>query len=453
MATVTAFLKHSHISKQGQAQPYTAAAHARYVMRQNAVQLVYSEHMPKQYHAVQRFLQQHEDGLRKNGRVMDKFIISIPHDVSQDDAVKALRKFGHRLGHGKAPFLFAIHGFDTRNHHAHFLFIDRDPETGRRVFGTSERNSSASIKIEWETAANETFAQLGYDVRVKVSEGYQEEVANDNAPISPDMPVADSEGEDEEMVTETVSEEADMADIHAVIPRPHEADISSAADRVRHIHSTVTELNALRDARIRMEEAQARLDFLLGEKSRTEAAAVTHASAAMEIRNRAAAAQTHLSQYQRGNGKLKGIGIRLFGFEYKTQTRQLAEKASQEASDRMDEAAQAAREQRSYEVRIQQLDRDAKRAAEEALLRHNELIGVNGSMGDVDAAEEVHLNSIQAAIDGEDGEHALDAAEAWSAWEAGEVTDDELRTYLIHSGNRQLLAELDEALSEGGQSL
>lgn len=180
MATITAFLQHNFIGKKSQAEPYTASAHARYVMRKGAASTIYSEHMPRQYHAVQRFLSSHEDGLRKNGRVLDKFIISVPRDVSEQDAVKALRSFGYRLGKGRVPFLFAIHGFDTNNHHAHFLFIDRDIETGKRVFGTTDRNSSASIKLEWETAANQTFADLGYDVRVKVRDGLEEEVANDN---------------------------------------------------------------------------------------------------------------------------------------------------------------------------------------------------------------------------------------------------------------------------------
>ncbi|WP_442577880.1 hypothetical protein ACSBOB_20245 [Mesorhizobium sp. ASY16-5R] len=184
MATVTAFLKHTPIGKKTQAEPYTAAAHARYVMRKNAMQFFYSEHMPKNYHAIQRWLIGHEDGLRANGRVQDGFIISVPRSVSREDAAVALKRFGFRIGQGRTPYYFVGHGFDTNNHHVHFEFFDRDVETGRRVFGTSERGSTAKLKIEWETAANDTFEQLGYDVRVKVHEGYQLEAENDNIEAS-----------------------------------------------------------------------------------------------------------------------------------------------------------------------------------------------------------------------------------------------------------------------------
>lgn len=39
-------------------------------------------------------------------------------------------------------------------------------------------------------------------------------------------------------------------------------------------------------------------------------------------------------------------------------------------------------------------------------------------------------------------------AEIWQAWEAGDVTDDELRAYCRHAGDKQMLAELEYELSQ-----
>src|SRR5258708_9171269 len=100
-------LKHSHISRKSQA-PGTAAAHIRYITRQSATVLVYSERMPKQYHAAQRFMEAREQSIRKDGRVCDKFIIAVPREMKQDEPCDVIRKFGQRLTKRRTPFLFTL---------------------------------------------------------------------------------------------------------------------------------------------------------------------------------------------------------------------------------------------------------------------------------------------------------------------------------------------------------
>lgn len=172
-----AYLAHTPIGKATQAQPYTAAAHLRYITRRNATDYVYSERMPVQYHAAQRYLMEREDSIRKNGRVCDKLIIALPREMTMEQSVDALRDFGFRLSKGEAPFLFSIQDFDLDNPHAHFVFVDADGD-GKRVFRTSDRDSTERIKAIWQDTCNEHLQELGVEKAIQFG---QPEIANDNA--------------------------------------------------------------------------------------------------------------------------------------------------------------------------------------------------------------------------------------------------------------------------------
>lgn len=166
----TSFLKHTHVSKSGkngQKEPYTSAAHLRYISRSTATQTVYSERMPSNYWAAQRFLNNREDGLRKNGRVIDKLVIVFPEGMKLDHAVEAVRGFGFRLTEGRTPFYFTLQSFDTdKNRHCHFILVDSDIETGKRVVKTTDRDSTERIKDVWERSANDILEREGYDFRL-----------------------------------------------------------------------------------------------------------------------------------------------------------------------------------------------------------------------------------------------------------------------------------------------
>ncbi|MEZ5781138.1 MAG: hypothetical protein R3D70_05755 [Rhizobiaceae bacterium] len=174
-ATETVFFKHTFLGKSSQRRPYTARAHSRYIARRSATQYHYVENMPLNYQQRQRWYHDMEKDLRKNGRVIDKFTISIPKIVRLEDAASVITRLNRELGEGRAPFEFSLQGWGTTNHHSHIIYIDRDPETGRRIFGTTDRNSTREIKLEWERVANEMFEEMGYDVRVRVKEGWHEE--------------------------------------------------------------------------------------------------------------------------------------------------------------------------------------------------------------------------------------------------------------------------------------
>ncbi|MBZ9975462.1 MobA/MobL family protein [Mesorhizobium sp. BR-1-1-10] len=456
MATVTAFIKHSNIGKAKQAEPYTAAAHVRYITRKNAASLIYSERMPRQYHAVQRFLNHHEDTVRKNGRVIEKFIISVPHDISEADAVNVLRRFGNRIGKGEAPFLFALHGFDGRNHHAHFIFIDKG-EDGRRVFGMSERGSTAKLKLAWEEVANGAFQDLGYDVRVKVHEGYEERqdvaeavAANDNevAPLRPDN---------------ELEPQADSDDSPAEIEQPEDVALDDEEDgkvdlaniggdpvaNIRFMHEQVGEREALQAARARIEQARVRYQALVAERTRVAVDAGDFYQDSLPTLMAADKAEERLMAHQTHDGKLRGFSLNVFGVSlFKTRARKEAEQVSAVAHDLKLAANQVEYTRKAYDQRLYVLDHQASQAEQAAFEHQAALTRVYGTDEEINHAERFMENSI------DDVAFVVSLEDAMSAYLEGAITPDEYRTFLREAGYTAELQLLEEQLAEGeGQSL
>jgi hypothetical protein len=417
-ATQIVFLKHTFIGKSSQDQPYTARAHSRYIQRESATHAVYTHLMPDSYKARQRWFFDHENGLRSNGRVIDKFTISIPHEISQAHAAQTLFAFGKWIGQERAPFMFTLQGFDSPNHHAHFIFIDRDVQTGKRIYGTTERNSTRGLKLEWERVANQQFAELGYDVRVQVKAGVHAE--NDNIPDTEDA----HEG-DEDM---------------AAIERQPESEISGAGNDVRLLASTVTELNYLRDAQQRLQEAREAYTSLLQQRESAEIAAGAYEVTSTVILQNAYVAKERLGQFQKDNGKLKGFRLKVFGYELKTETRRQAEAALHSANVHETQAAMALTKRQEYQHEVQVLSTRATAAEREAFMRQNDLTTIYGDDKDIAQAEGAFNATIAKVV------QDVPFNEAQLAYEDGELTPDEYRIYLELTGNTEALARLEEQL-------
>lgn len=149
-------LHHSSIGKGTQARTYTAAAHLRYITREKAASLVAAARLPGGPAKAGAFMVAHEDRLRSNGRVADKLMIALPRELDAGERHALVRDFAEEVTDGRATWIAAFHdkGKDARNPHCHLILIDRDVETGRRVFGTSERGSTERLRALWETHAN-----------------------------------------------------------------------------------------------------------------------------------------------------------------------------------------------------------------------------------------------------------------------------------------------------------
>lgn len=437
--TYTAFIKHTHIGKSSQAEPYTARAHSRYIQRRSETHVVRVHLMPDSYKARQRWWYDHENGLRKNGRVVDKLTFSIPHEISQAHAEKILFGFGLRLGQERCPFEFTLQGFESRNHHSHFMFVDRDYETGKRVFGTTERNSSHQIKLEWEHYANSQFEELGYDVRVKVHEGYELEATNDNQEAF-ETPSVEASDVDNLPDIETSPEDALTGDEDmAVIEMERTEHTSLVAHNIRFLHATVHEVNRLNDCKLRLEEAQERYERAVALKERADLAASSHLSKTLlPAQQKAYQAEAALSQLTTAKGKLKGFGISAFGFELKTHTRREAEAAQERSALAHQEAEYHGQVQSDYShasdiANIAMLEAIVEAEARRASLRH-----LYGSDQEIAQAQKTFDATIIRLTEGLEPRHALEA------FENMEITEEEYITYLKQTGNEKALAEFME---------
>lgn len=162
-------LHHSPIGKSTQAQPYTAAAHINYITRRRAMSLMQKARLPGQTpREVAEYLKACEDQDRKNGRVIDKVMLALPKELNRTQRVKLVRGFAEHVTQGRAPWLAAFHdkGKDARNPHAHLVLRDRDPKTGKRVIGTSEKGSTEQLRDAWEIFANQALERAGRTERI-----------------------------------------------------------------------------------------------------------------------------------------------------------------------------------------------------------------------------------------------------------------------------------------------
>lgn len=445
--TYTAFIKHTHIGKSSQAEPYTARAHSRYIQRRSETHVVRVHLMPDSYKARQRWWYDHENGLRKNGRVVDKLTFSIPHEISQTHAEKILFGFGLRLGQERCPFEFTLQGFESRNHHSHFMFVDRDYETGKRVFGTSERNSSHQIKLEWEHYANSQFEELGYDVRVKVHDGYELEATNDNQEAL-ETPSVEASDVDNLQDIETSPEDALTGDEDMPAVTTATLGVDPAAT-VRFLHEQRTELNSLHHHQRRLQEAVDRHLWLVEQRElKAEEAGEYHTNSLPTLQE-AYAADLRMKDHTTSRGRLKGFGLRVFGHDlFKTNARRQAEEAQSYAARMSAEAKKAEYTRRAYELELVKLGKQVSQAEQDAYARRAELERVYGKQEEMKQAETYLKNGIDDAV------LLVSLSEAVHAYGEGEITTEEYRSFLIEGGYNAELQLLDEQLEqESGQSL
>jgi hypothetical protein len=324
-----AMFKHTPVGKSTQTQPYTAAAHARYAMRKSAAMKVFSENMPLNWHAVQRFLKEHEDGLRKNGRVADKFIIAIPREFNPEAAEKVLRTYGNRIGKGKAPFLVAFH-WDDHNPHAHMIFIDRDPDTGKRVFGTSEKGSTDLLKLEWQTEVNAMFAQLGLETEISFGTRAEElTAANVNEP----SPTATTVVEEPPSLEE-LDNDLGRVDYEEELEAALEADLpvieQEGASRYQQAFSAAQELRRIRHLQNELQAVRERYEG--AEKANRQATERAQAAVVLLAQRQLEAQQTREAYIQEHRGLFgkKGFQLSAFGLTYTSPARKAADQAEQD---------------------------------------------------------------------------------------------------------------------------
>ncbi|MBR0721753.1 MobA/MobL family protein [Bradyrhizobium manausense] len=437
------FILHRHVSKKEQKQPYTAAAHVRYISRQSATVYRYAERMPLQWHAAQRFLNEREDRIRKDGRVIDKLTIALPREMNMDQAVDTVRKFGFHLSQGRAPFYFTIQNWGQENPHCHFIFVDADVESGRRVFKTTDWGSTDRIKDLWEDVCNDELRSLGIDARISFSEAaelkaakmeaerYEEEqspIPDSEVPL--DAPLNEFGAPDEEpipAVEESAAEDALEGDEDM-------ADDLTVPERVARIESVRIEA-------VRLQHLMGQREVLWEQFSQARKGvekanlAVADAIVAKQFTDQNVyQAKLALQHYQRDDGKLKGWRVPILG--WKTRTRHQAEEAERqfkaaEFRHAIKEHAynSAVDHQTAQELRAFELERKATQL--EIQLR---CLGTDEELN-----EAMKQFDEQLAKD----IWALQTNELEEAYARGEISRAQYREILHLSGRDQDLADLD----------
>lgn len=161
-------LHHSSIGKATQEEPYTAAAHITYITRERAMSRSAGARVPGGNGKARDFLVEHEQTLRKNGRVADKLMLALPRELKADERLSLIEAFAEEVTDGRATWFAAFHekGKDSHNPHCHLVIVDRDVNTRRRVFGMSERGSTERLRKLWEKHANAALAKAKRPERI-----------------------------------------------------------------------------------------------------------------------------------------------------------------------------------------------------------------------------------------------------------------------------------------------
>ncbi|MGO3933075.1 MobA/MobL family protein [Rhodopseudomonas pseudopalustris] len=160
-------LNHSFIGRSKH-PPRAASFYARYISRPEACTQLTGERMPTERQELMAWLDEQEQGDRKNARVIDKVIVALPIELSHEDNAKLLHDFCDRMTEGRASWVAAIHDGpgDADNPHAHIIFRDRDPDTDKRVMLTTEKGSTGRLREGWEQEVNIALERAGLDISV-----------------------------------------------------------------------------------------------------------------------------------------------------------------------------------------------------------------------------------------------------------------------------------------------
>ena len=93
-------LNHRSVGKSTHATG-TAGAHIAYITRKDAAGVVLAERMPQERHEARAWIDRAEANDRKNGRVYDKVMVALPHELDMEQRIELVRQFGHEATQGR----------------------------------------------------------------------------------------------------------------------------------------------------------------------------------------------------------------------------------------------------------------------------------------------------------------------------------------------------------------
>jgi uncharacterized protein YoaH (UPF0181 family) len=160
-------LNHSFIGRTTDPKG-SASLFVRYMARSEACTEMAGQRLPLDRGELMRWLDWQEGRDRRNARVIDKVVVALPIELTHEENVELVERFGERMTQGRASWAAAIHDGprDADNPHAHILFRDRDFETGKRVMMTTEKGSTQRLRDIWEEEVNHALERAGIEQRV-----------------------------------------------------------------------------------------------------------------------------------------------------------------------------------------------------------------------------------------------------------------------------------------------
>lgn len=430
---IPSVLVHSSIGRKSQAEKYTAAANYRYIVR--LADTIYTEraNMPDNYKSAQQFLRRRENSIRKDGRVCDKFVVVFPHGMKTEHATEAVRGFLQRISENRTPWIFSLQSFgeEHTNPHAHVIFIDADVETKQRVFRTSDLGSSERLKDAWEESANSILEREGYDFRIDRNARFLEQSPSLVPDLPPDAPAtylddapahvhvlepdfaqeADVAKDPHETHMDAISDAVTGETTHIVLPKA-----TTLADRISGISRTSQDLRRVQHAIYRVNSARsdyadARRAADTWEKT-AKAYAQTHA-----LKEREAEEEQHrMEDHVTGSGKLRGVHVRLFKWEWKSGTRVNAERQQRRLDDARHEAKKLEAQTAAMEDLHSESYKEAMQYAERMDKTVREMEELYGTKEEMREAEALYQNTVEREIEG------LSAAQVFAEYEAGNIS-------------------------------
>lgn len=380
----------------------TASAHVRYIFRESAAVTAVGGRMPTNKWAAERWMDTHEQTSRKNARVCDKVLVALPKELNPEQQMSLVRRFGERVTKGRASWLAVFHTGeeDQVNPHCHIIFVDRDPETGKRVIGLSEKGSTDMLRQTWEVVTNEALEAGGIDARIdrrprKEQEKDMEPTIEQDRPEDADTP-------------------SEAADLTYRVER-----LFSARDEFREYTRQVDQLEDLKTRAAHLET-----NTVPAQRWKLEEAAANVAGRAADFRE----AQAALETVTRADGSLKGFTVRLGKWEWHSGARQDALLRQREAearkqalslaektkAERTEALGKAERDRDSAWERLQEKQTSLRLTVEERDTRQTTL----GTDDELEGARTILQSSLRAAA------RSISFAELKDAREKGDLSDD-----------------------------
>jgi len=421
-------LEHSAVNRARQGWGYLAA-HANYAANaRKCSQIIHVNGADNRY-AIQNLIAAHEYSLtRKNARVADKILLSLPKELSEEHRFEAVRRYLNSITFGGRTRAIAFYHSDhAHNPHAHVILLDRDVQSGQpvammganrqnRLKAGLEANATEWLRMTWETDCNSVFSDFGYglevDRRSNFERGLDEagehrgwQAENDNAEdvVPPDAPIKTDEPD---LQPDSVADDIDTADkgeedMAYVAEGELKPERMTTAERIQVARMAAQEAKAVQAAIERKENALQRYESARAVAMRAAQAygsqsIVTQAAEQKEYQARAAYQATHTP-----DGKAKGFRFSLFGRTlWQSEVSRQAEQSAISFSSAQ-YAAEFAR--KDLEASAHQSQVEAERAQElfaEAERQVQHLQTVYGTDQEAKEALEAYRNSVHKHLDG-----------------------------------------------------